>query len=818
MSANTTGHSCPYREVVASMDAGEAIRNGYDRFAFDRSGTMIEGRRLWPGKPWRVIAVNREFYRPISDATARLKERVGPVLFTTREPVEFEVQLRIGTSRERTREIARCHFDDTMGPEQLFYSVFADRFRKRLEDSARSDPDDIDTRIARNRKTWETELAAELSARFGVTVELHFVVKNTVPTDRVIASDPAAPPLVTFRDRIDRQVPIAFNLRIARDPALRAANALPGDETRLRDNIAAVIRQAASQDLNLFDYWYRPERMAKVLTPRIAAFLEGFGFTVTNLVVSRAETAAPPAAAIKLDDRISWQDTHGYPLEFRAQAVAEIHPERAGLYDRAGCPDRAAWFKRAFVSCLNRVLAGRGINDFSSETDERWKAEIETCVSIQAEAIGLDIKLFVATPLLPLQDWLVPRNVMVPADEPYPTAHPTIHGDFSMDMGVRFQSRRAFDAFFQEFARGESGSNARVPDNAFVEGRLIVTAREAARLVMQTTPAETYFSTYIGEGRWNSPISQHDLPGHATEGGAKGNRIEAKLRDILSKRYPGVLLESLDFHRRDTHLESLRKTVSALRPVTFVCDLVDHHNAGLDRELTVYLTIADGDATQIVMMLTKGFQNFTPEEFSRRIAHHLRTIVPNRLAKIGFAEMEALAASLTEAGRQYTSDIRERIINVVRTALLAEFGLNASTIELTLGLSSETDLVRTGNKALRAGAAERFYKELMSLEKELDQHFKDREAITDTSPEAQRDRRIITDRIAERKREIAALKETAGQSGLAAPPYGAGLPGEDRQSGALPPPPRQARLSDETSERRDPERERRSEDRWNEEY
>lgn len=154
----------------------------------------------------------------------------------------------------------------------------------------------------------------------------------------------------------------------------------------------------------------------------------------------------------------------------------------------------------------------------------------------------------------------------------------------------------------------------------------------------------------------------------------------------------------------------------------------------------------------------------------------------------------------------------------MRTALLAEFGLNASTIELTLGLSSETDLVRTGNKALRAGAAERFYKELMSLEKELDQHFKDREAITDTSPEAQRDRRIITDRIAERKREIAALKETAGQSGLAAPPYGAGLPGEDRQSGALPPPPRQARLSDETSERRDPERERRSEDRWNEEY
>ena len=215
----------------------------------------------------------------------------------------------------------------------------------------------------------------------------------------------------------------------------------------------------------------------------------------------------------------------------------------------------------------------------------------------------------------------------------------------------------------------------------------------------------------------------------------------------------------------------------------------------------VYLAIAGGDATQIVMMLTKGFQNFTPEEFSRRIAHHLRTIVPNRLAKIGFAEMEALAASLTEAGRQYTSDIRERIINVVRTALLAEFGLNASTIELTLGLSSETDLVRTGNKALRAGAAERFYKELMSLEKELDQHFKDREAITDTSPEAQRDRRIITDRIAERKREIAALKETAGQSGLAAPPYGAGLPGEDRQSGALPPPPRQASGSRGTSSR-----------------
>ncbi|MEN3794663.1 hypothetical protein [Fulvimarina sp. MAC3] len=811
MPGNTIGYACPYREVIVSMDKNEPNREGYDSFSFDRTGKIIEGARLWLANPKRVIAVHREYYRPISDATERLKQEIGPTLFRTREEVRFKLDMRIATSRDRTRRIAECHFDDEKGPEQLFYSYFGDRLRRLLEVSAKSDSDDIDTRIARNKKEWETALAAELSARFAIRVELDFDVDTVIPKDTAVASDPAAPLLLVLRDRIDRTVPASFELRIARDPALPAKSALPGDRNRLRDAVADVIRQAASEEIRLFDYWYDQKRMNEVLKPRIAAYLNDFGFCVANLLVKNVDSAKPPAHAVKLDTRVPWEDSYGHPLEFRAEAIAEIHPDGAGRYDRAGRPDRAAWFERTMAACLRRVLAGTAINDFSDAAISRKNDEIKACISAEAEVIGLELTVFVGTPFLPLQRWLTVNRVRVP-ETTYPTAHPTIHGHFSMDMEVMFESRKAIDGFVADHARTGRGTNARLPDDQFVEDCLIAAAKEAAQLVMQTTAAETYFSTYIGAGEWDNPTGEQGLPGQEREKDA--NRIQAKLSEILERRYPGVGLQSLSFHRRDQHLEALRSKVAALKTIDFTCELVDRDNAGLDRTLDVYLTIAGGHATQVVMMLSKRLQDEETEALRRLIANHLRKVVSNRLSHINNDEIESLAASLTLAARDYTSQARNEIVNVVRHELQSEFGLQAGTIELTAGRSGEVNEVRLMNQTTRQGKLKRIRQKLTILQDSLENLLIERLKITDTTPEARERRRELGLRIEETEREIEAQQNEMRGDGLLPHPEAPASRIANGAGEASPPQPDSSNRPQNAQGTADPQARRSSETNW----
>ncbi|WP_119944057.1 hypothetical protein [Neorhizobium sp. NCHU2750] len=759
---------CTYRQAIVRLELDEEAPDGFDVVTLNARGETLRGpRALLPGKRYR-IAVSRDFYRSISDATRKLREQLEPILFTTRETVNFNLDLRVRTEGRHSAEIARRHFHESKGPEQLFYAFFGNEFRALLEQSARQQTGDIDRRIDENKEKWEPLLAEKLEARFGLGFEINFLIDKTVEQDKQIATEGAAPLHVAFVDRIDKDMPLRVDLRIRRHPVSKSNLALPRGETKLRNVLLEVIRKACAEELTLFDYWYRPAQMRQAIATRLAAYLDEYSYGVANLVVVRDEASRnPPPQSVKLEASVRWQDTRGYELEFRADAVARIAEDGAGLYDRSEQPERAAWFRATIADCLSQVLAGVAINDLGETQIAAYNDEVRQRISDRADGIGLKLDVFFASVFLPLHGWLKTRRVTVP-EQDYRTAHPRIPGTFAMDMELRFETRAALEPFFIEYARQNGGQNSRVPDDDFIREKLAAAAREAAELVMQSTPAEIYFSNFIGAARWNASMSESPDPGF---GGVDNNLISAKLVSILENRYPGVTLVALHFHRIDRCVEDLRRLVAAVRTVQFECVIKDRlfGDGGRDRNIKGYVIIEGGSAERIVMMLNNDLHLIAPDRFKADLIQRLRVAVENRLSHATKSELESLMNSMTAEGGAFINPVSRLLKEHLRAVLETGFGLIVGDIEFTAELSAgEENLREFSNSAMRVSLGT-LKDEYLSLERQFNNLLEQRQAIIGTSVEDNKRRSDLTGEIEKTRAAIQSLRERASGGKLRDP-------------------------------------------------
>lgn len=757
---------CEYQNAIRELDHDESDLTGWDIYPFNKGGQIATGwTTLMPLRRKR-IAVRRDFYRSIDQAAKQVKRFLEPRIFQTRETTDFDLDLRIRIDTVRSAEIALRHYHEELSPQDVFYSVFANELRELLERSAAQETGSIDERIGRNRLQWQSLLETRLAERFGIGVEIIFLIEREVATDKIIRTDEGAFHDVYFLDRIDKTYPLYIDMRLQQSPDRTSTEALPRDETKLKNNLLDIVSRTCEQQVSLYHYWYEPQVMEAAITRQLNDYLKVYAHHISNIMVQRPDLpqTRPPVPSEKMQACIGWQDSRGYSLEFNAEARACIKQDGAGLYDKQGRKDRQTWFEEEIAQSLRTVLAGVRINDLEPDQLTHYNEQVEALIKQRAATLGLELELFFGSVLLPNQTWLTPSIVKIPADR-YVTAHPKIKGHFSMDLELVFQNRSALEAFFMEYLAQRpspstgGGGQAALPD-PFIEEQLSKCAREAAEIVMKGTDAELYFTEFIQHDQWTVAIPTLTMP-HETSG---ADKIEMRLREQLARRYPGVELIGIHFHRLDEDLEALRSLIGSLDVVAFECTIHDRHKkiGALDRVIKGHVRIAGGDAAQVVKMLNMDIASLSKVEFRHNIREHLEIFVRNRLATASQTEIEALARSLTTAGMQYDNETTNILERSLRESLQAEFGLLCSSIELVPELSRAEDAYRQTQEEFLLGHGKRSMERYEDLKQILAKQVSELKLITGTTSEDNYRREALKDRIREIEAELGGMESQHG--------------------------------------------------------
>lgn len=759
-----------YRNAIRALSDGEEAPLGFDIVTLDRKGKPVSGlSALMPGLRHR-IAIHRSFHRSITNAAQRVKHFLEPQIFHTREKTEFNLHLRISVDRSRIVEIAQKHFDEVLEPEDLFFREFARLLLELLETSAKKETGSIDKRIGANRRPWQRELETTLSNRFGVGVEIIFDIEREVAADKIVRTEPGEYRHVYFRDRIDKTYPLMIDLRLRQLPSTLESVALPREEAKLKTNLFDMVARACEEDLMLSHYWFDADKMHEVVRQRLDTYLESYAHSIANLQIVRpnSEAGSPPTRSEKLNETIVWRDNRGYDLEFRAEAIAIIAENGAGLYDREGRPERSVWFNAAITQELKHRLAGVSIVDLDEHAVERHSMEVEKGITARAKEIGLNLDLFIGRTYLPNQKWNKP--VIVPiAGRPYRTADPKIAGHFSMDIELSFDDRKAAETFMNEYHQSklyggttQSGSDSgewnALPDE-FIQEKIIELAVEAATFEMQHIDPNDYFTDFVTQNRWEVAIPTLSAPG--TRSGA--NVIRERICDTLTKRYPGVTLHNIHFHRADNDLEKLRRLIAALKPIEFECQIDDHFhmNAALDRKLKGYVFVESGDAERIVWMLYKDLDKLTPEAFTAQIRDHLTNFVQRKLFNASQEELNSLMESLTESGSTYDGTTRSALKTEIHNTIKKNFGLICGDVELRVLMSEDYVLLKNERRDSLLDPVRMNQLERASLKIQYEDLLAERAKVFGTTDEDIVHRNLLTAEIEEIKKRMNTRQEDA---------------------------------------------------------
>ena len=691
----TAGAICRYSDMIRLLENGEIPDRQARVFAFDAKGQLVSGlRQRIPMLVRRRIALRSDFHRTLADVTEKLKGRLEPRLFPTNEPVEFRVDMRVDASVGDPEAIASAHWHPEFGPEDHFYAFFAGRLRILLEDSAHHSAGTIDQRIARYQDDWKSRLERELSEKFKIGVELRFTVETVVAPDIAVNLGEDVSLYVNFKDRIDKKYPFTLDLRLRAAGTDKPRLILKRAEEERSRWLAREVERICVEEITLHQYWFDAAGMEQVLQERLDELLADYGHRVRNLAVRRPwdETAPvsgdaklPPLEEQKLATVKHWKDNQGNGLEFRAEGVIEIAADGAGLYDRVGRPSREKWFDDAIGEALRGELAGEAVTDLDAGRIETSSSRIEARIRQKAKQIGLSIELYFGSVYLPNNDWLLPRRVLVEAKK-YPTAHPNIPGHFSIDMQIRFVRRKALEPFL----RRRPDQTEEAVDKA-VEDEIRNIAVESAQIVMKGIDANHYFAAF---NKWDIPISSLGTPGSNEQHGE--NLVESKIKALLHRRHPDIVLESVVFHREDQAVEELRRRITELGNLKYDFTIVDrfYNDADRDRAVTGYVKILDGDASKVVMMLNKGFHEKDLNGLRTEILDDLRALSENGLAFAQPGEVEGLVESLTEAGGLFLGALKKHVDHRLRDRLRENYGLIAGNIEFTPALSDTEKHVR----------------------------------------------------------------------------------------------------------------------------
>lgn len=759
-----------YRNAIRALGADQSAPAGFDVFSFNRKGELVSGiTALMPGK--HRIAVNRNFHKSITNASARVKHFLEPQIFQTREKATFNLHLRIAVDRARLGEIAMKHFDEVLEPEDLFFREFATLLRNILERSAQNEAGTVDQRISQNREIWQAELEEKLSQRFGIGVEIIFDIEREVMADKSVRTEPGEYCHVCFHDRIDKTYPLQVDLRLRQEPATPKSIALQREHAKLKTNLFDIIARTCEQDLTLYDYWFDPDRMHAVIRDRLNAYLADYAHSVANVQVSRPALSnnEPPAEREKVAGRIAWRDNRGYELEFRAEASASIKSNGAGLYDKQSRPNRNAWFLNTITEALKHQLSGLSIVDLDEGKVENHGNEIAKSLLREASAIGLNLSDFDCKADLPNQKWNRRTFVSVPVRE-YKTSHPIITGQFSMEIDLVFTDRKTVEVFMNEYHQSRlyndpkttitEGASKALPDE-FIEQQIIAVATDITANVMQGIDAKDYVTDFIRQKDWDIPLSSLEAPG--TKSGF--NIIQDRVFDTLKKRYPGLKCHALRFHRTDQNLEQLRRLIASLEPIHFECLIEDHNqlNAALDRKLEGSVFIEHGDAERVVWMLNMEFNKLTAQEYGTRIRQHVAKFVESRLFQANQNELNSLMESLTKSGARFDNSIREKLKTAIHETIRKNFGLVCGDIELNAQMSEDYQLLKKERRDARFDHIRMNQIERASLKAMYKARSDELELITGTSEQdALRHQKLLGELDEIRDRMIALQEDSSG--------------------------------------------------------
>ena len=693
--------ACHYSELVYEAAREATEKRGHGIFDFDKTGRLLSKgfwSRLASSPREKRIGVDLGARTWIIDPTARVQERLEALLFPTGERLDddspegkfkFSISMRIVISGNG-EAVASAHWHVTKKPEDYFFTVFAEELEKRLERAARDHDGSIDQRITKFHKVWQEEIAETLSSKFKVDVELKFDVALEPETAPVIdvgcKSDAGFE--VAFKDRIDKAYP--FKATISLVGLGGAAADFPKTPDRQRTLLKGLIKGIMQEDFSLYDYWYRFDDFERNFRKRLSLALAPYGRSASEVAVERAPGA--PALLEQTSTTCSWSDAYGEALPFHATGHVEIAQDGAGKYDRAGRPDRAAWFHKALDEELKLALAGRSVSTIEEHDLGPLKEKIRLGMSARAQALGLLIEPFIGNPALPYREWERTSFIEI-EDKNYVTADPKISAGFSMAVSVEFKSRAALEPFLEN-ARNDldnEGVNARIEN----EIRQIAIGA-AARTLKQTGPDE-YFINFT---KWNSPIPGLGAPVADRTGESK---VESEIRRILKERHPLIGFKGVKFHRTDRCLENLRNQLKNISTLEIYVDMKDRlaNNAAYDRRVEVTAFITGGDPERAVQMLHKGYDEMDGAVFKKTISDELRKEARNALFGADDYDFRSLiSSSITDSVQ--ARQLRQRIEQRLAGFLADKFGLVADVRLYAEATRLEEEIRDTGELALTA--------------------------------------------------------------------------------------------------------------------
>ncbi len=708
----------------------------------------------------------------VEEATKKLHNRLERRLFPTGEALRpglqtdgggglrFDVDLRVSFNND-PQEVAKAHWHPELTPEEYFFSAFAEMVELRLERSVGEFDGTIDQRIAKYHVQWREEIARALSDKFKIDVELRFSINVAPPKVSIIEVGRGrdASFRVAFKDRIDKEFPLAATMSL--DPVGSGDASFPFAEDEQRTIMRNLISAICQEDVFLYDYWFDAETLTQSLMRLLNVKLAEYGRKISTLAITPPTDA--PLRMEREESTCSWKDSLGLSIDFHATGHISVARDGAGIYDRENQPDKKKWFNSAIEHELKERLAGCTVLSIDKPRVVTLEEEVKQGIAKRAKAIGLTVEPFVGDPELRYQDLMKTTYVPV-VNRDYPTAHPKIPAEFSMELSVRFTALKGLLPFIRE--AGGAVSNDEIT-NVVKEG-LAKLAEKTAAYVMQDVDATDYFAAFE---EWSTSVSGLGEPAYDEEAGE--SLIKAQISRVFHERHPDLELIDIKFHRIDQRLENLRAMIGQVRKITCTTTIPDlvHYSKALDRKIRVTAYVEGGNAKRVVKMLEDKLTETgsdiaeSAHIFRMDVEAGLEEQISIALRKADQSQLEGLVDSLIAdgVGGATYDDLRMKLIERLRNFLADIYGIISNKIDLFAKETDYEDTVRDARGTEQLVPIQVHAKRIESKKLELEKLEQELGQIRGNSIEQRDDRERIRDRIQTSMTELAQItRESQG--------------------------------------------------------
>jgi hypothetical protein len=504
-------------------------------------------------------------------------------VFPTNERSDLTFRIRVKASKENATRIAEALHNQELTPAQVLFRVVRNYLVTLLEDSAKHSHESVIERIAKNRPTWQAEIARVIVSKLCLDAEIIFKVQHlSLDPDVTIRVEGIK---VIPNDAQHSPFPITASAVLAR-AQVRSNELFPQSEQERQNLVRDVVIKAFRDHISLYTYWYQPEELRKQLGNALVEEVGRYSYALKSLSIDPIVPPVPAEELIVAD--VSWTGRLARPIPFRVEAKVRMTTTGAGIY-HARKLNRRDWIKEEISPVLQLAMHGRDFIDLTAEAEREVHDAVHRRLKEHAHTIGHEVETFLASTAIPEKIWLKSTAVEVERRE-YKTKNDLVPAEFEIDLVVELTTLSRLEQLIQAHRLTRPNDTADGANQAIRAAIIESAVRAASRVMSQIEPTK-YFSEYE---RWEVPV---DETADAGQNYVRNQLVRAITAELKSEFLVGRC--SVSPRRVDSRVASIIRIIQQIGDIEVKVKVEPRESQGphdaVDVTLNYYIGSVDPD-------------------------------------------------------------------------------------------------------------------------------------------------------------------------------------------------------------------------------